>query len=170
MVGLTDAADRLERANSAAGEAVAWALPVMVAAQAGAVVLRYAFGVNLIFVQESILFLHALVFLLGAAAAFARDAHVRVDLLQHRLSARAAAVVDLLGILIFLLPFCCALAYFALPYVWDSVRILEGSREATGLHLVFLLKTTILGFAGLLFLQGVARALRCLSRLSGAGR
>jgi TRAP-type mannitol/chloroaromatic compound transport system permease small subunit len=93
---------------------------------------------------------------------------VRVDIFYAEASPRSRAVVDLLGAIVLLLPFCCVLAWFALPYVGRSWAILERSREASGLPLVFLLKTLIPVFAVLLGLQGIAQAIRAALVLTSA--
>jgi TRAP-type mannitol/chloroaromatic compound transport system permease small subunit len=93
---------------------------------------------------------------------------VRVDIFYADASRRARAAVDLLGAIVLLLPFCCVLAWFALPYVGRAWAILERSREASGLPLVFLLKTLIPVFAILLGLQGIAQAIRAGLALAGA--
>jgi TRAP-type mannitol/chloroaromatic compound transport system permease small subunit len=75
-------------------------------------------------------------------------------------SARTKAVVDLLGALLLLVPFALVLLWLSVPYAARSWAILERSQEASGLPLVFALKTLIPLFAGLMALQGVAQAIR----------
>jgi TRAP-type mannitol/chloroaromatic compound transport system permease small subunit len=105
---------------------------------------------------------------MGAAAwTLQQGGHVRVDIFYADASPRRRAVVDLLGALVLLLPFCGVLIWFALPYVGRSWAILERSREASGLPLVFLLKTLIPVFAVLLGLQGAAQAIRAALVLVG---
>lgn len=140
----------------------------MVVLQAGTVLFRYVFGVNLLFIQDAVLYLHAFIFLLGSAATLAMNGHVRVDVIFRSLSERQKAWVDCLGIVFFLFPFCIALLLFSLPYITASWGYLEGARETTGLHLVFLLKTAIAGFALLLILQGISILIRRISTLGGS--
>ena len=144
------------------GRTIAWLTLLMVLVQFTIVVLRYAFNTGWIAMQESILFMHALVFMLGAAFTLQRDAHVRVDIFYNRLSVRGKAIVDLLGTLLLLLPVCVFIFAMSWGYVTESWRLLEGSREAGGLPGVFLLKTTMLLMAGLLVLQGIANLARNL--------
>jgi TRAP-type mannitol/chloroaromatic compound transport system permease small subunit len=147
------------------GRSIAWLTLAMVLVQFTIVVLRYAFNTGWIAMQESILFMHALVFLLGAAFTLKRDAHVRVDIFYSRMSGQGKAVVDLLGTLLLLLPVCLFIFVMSWEYVTESWRLLEGSREAGGLPGVFLLKSTMLLMAGLLMLQGVAMLGRSLVTL-----
>ncbi len=155
----------LDAIAGATGRAVAWLTLLMVIATVAVVVLRYGFGIGLIWLQESVTWMHAAVFMLGAAWTLKEDGHVRVDVLYRGFSSRGKAVVDLAGTLFLLLPTCAYLLYESLPYVASSWRVLERSREAGGLPALYLLKTVIPAMAALLMLQGVAEALRALSRL-----
>jgi TRAP-type mannitol/chloroaromatic compound transport system permease small subunit len=131
------------------------------------VMMRYALGIGSIWLQESILYAHAALFMLAAAWTLAVGGHVRVDIFYAQAKPRTRAVVDLFGALVFLLPFAIALAALSIPYVERSWAILERSREASGLPLVYLLKTLIPIFALLIGLQGVAQAIRAALVLSG---
>ena len=130
------------------------------------VLLRYVLGLGSIWLQESILYAHAALFLLAAAWTLKEGAHVRVDVFYASATPRTKAWIDLLGALFLLLPFTLAILWFALPYVERSWAILERSRETSGLPLVFLFKTLIPVFALMLALQGVAQAIRALALLS----
>jgi len=78
------------------------------------------------------------------AWALQQDGHVRVDIFYTNMSRRNRAWVDLLGTVLFLIPFCVFVLVTAGPYVMTSWKLLEASREAGGLPLVFLLKSLIL--------------------------
>ncbi|MGD8743032.1 MAG: TRAP transporter small permease subunit [Granulosicoccaceae bacterium] len=164
---LSRLAGAIDSLNEWTGRSIAWLTLLMVLVQFAIVVLRYAFNIGWIAVQESILFMHALVFLLGAAFTLKRDAHVRVDIFYSRMSPRGKAMVDLLGTLALLLPVSLFIFITSWEYVTSSWHLLEGSREAGGLPGVFLLKSTILLMAGLLVLQGGAMLARSLVTLLG---
>jgi TRAP-type mannitol/chloroaromatic compound transport system permease small subunit len=157
---LSRLADCIDRLTAAIGRAVAWCALAMILVQGTVVLMRYAFGLGSIWLSETIMYAHASLFLLAAAWTLQAGGHVRVDIFYAGASPRTKAVVDLAGALIFLLPFALTLGWLALPYVARSWAILERSREASGLPLVFLLKTLIPLFALLLALQGVAQAIR----------
>jgi TRAP-type mannitol/chloroaromatic compound transport system permease small subunit len=144
------------------GRAIAWLTLCMVLTQFAVVILRYVFELGWIAMQESILFMHAVVFLLGAAYTLRHEGHVRVDIFYRRLSRQGQALVDALGTLFLLLPVCGYIFSASWGYVADSWQLLEGSREAGGLPGVFLLKTSILLMAGLLSLQGLSMLLKNL--------
>src|SRR5262249_56676670 len=124
-------------------------------------------GVGSIWLGEAIVYAHATLFMAAAAWTLQRGGHVRVDIFYADAAPRTRAIVDLVGALLLLLPFVGVLAWFSLPYVARSWAILERSREASGLPLVFLLKTLIPLFALLLGLQGLAQAARAVLTLTG---
>ena len=122
--------------------------------------MRYGLGIGSIWLQESILYAHAALFLLAAAWTLRNDGHARIDILYGEASPRTKALVDFLGALLLLLPFMAVLAWYSWPYVARSWAILERSQEVSGLPFVYLLKSLIPLFAVLMALQGVAQAIR----------
>jgi TRAP-type mannitol/chloroaromatic compound transport system permease small subunit len=160
MPRLAAIADRIDRAIAAIGRVGAWGVLAVVLLEFTVVLLRYGFGVGSIWLQETVVYAHAALFMLAAAWTLAAGGHVRVDIFYARASARNKAWVNLLGTAFFLLPFMLALLLLSLPYVGRSWAILERSREASGLPLVFLLKTLIPAFAALMLLQGASLAIR----------
>jgi len=140
----------------------------MVLVQFLVVLLRYLFGIGSIWLTESIVYAHAMLFLLAAAWTLAAGGHVRVDIFYSGASARRRAWIDLCGAGLLLLPFMFAIFVLSLPYVGRSWSMLERSREASGLPLVFALKTLIPIFAMLLALQGFAQAVRAVQVLADA--
>lgn len=131
------------------------------------VLLRYVFDIGWIALQESIVYMHGTVFMLGAAFALTRDRHVRVDIFYRRWGPRRRALVDLLGTLGLLLPTSLFVLWIGWDYVADAWAVREGSREAGGLPGVFVYKSLILLMPALLVLQGVAWAARSVLVLTG---
>ncbi|HBC56981.1 MAG TPA: hypothetical protein DCZ03_07445 [Gammaproteobacteria bacterium] len=129
----------------------------MVLTQFTLVALRYFLNINSIALQESVLYMHATVFLLAAAYTYQQNGQVRVDIFYQRLSRRSQALVNMIGILFFLIPMMVFIFYVSWPYVADSWSIQEGSREAGGLAAVFILKTNILVMATLLGMQSLSQ-------------
>ena len=140
------------------GKSVAWLTVVMVLLTFAIVVLRYGFNLGWIWLQETVTYLHVMVFTVVAAWTLQQDGHVRVDIFYAEMPAKKRALVDLLGTLIFLVPFCIFVLVIAWPYVASSWKLLEGSREAGGLPLVFLLKSLILVLPALLLGQAFINA------------
>jgi TRAP-type mannitol/chloroaromatic compound transport system permease small subunit len=159
-------ADGIDRATAAVGRTAMWCCLFIVLVEFAVVVMRYALDIGSIRLQESILYAHAALFMLAAAWTLQVDGHVRVDIFYTRAKPRTRALIDLVGALIFLLPFAIVLAMLSIPYVMRSWVILERSPETAGLPFVYLLKTLIPLFAGLIGLQGVAQAIRAALVLS----
>lgn len=155
----------LDRFSVAVGRAAAWLTLVMVIITFVVVILRYVFDIGYIWVQESIIWMHAVVFMLGAAYTLRREDHVRVDVFYRDMTARQRAWVDLIGVLIFLLPLCAFLAWNSIDFVAQSWRIGEASREPGGLPFPFypMLKTVVLLMPLTVALQGTSLLLRSLA-------
>ena len=145
----------LRKLIALSGKAVAWLTVVMVLLTFTIVVLRYGFNLGWIWLQESLTYLHVAVFSVVAAWTLQQDGHVRVDIFYASMTKRNRARVDLLGSLIFLIPFCVFVLVISWPYVSNSWKLLESSREAGGLPLVFLLKSLILVMPALLLGQAI---------------
>ena len=163
--------EALERLSEVTGSVVAWLTVLMVIGTFVIVVLRYGFDLGWIAMQESIVWMHAAVFMLGAAYTLKRDEHVRVDIFYRRMSARRRALVDLAGTVVFLLPMAVFLTVSSWDYVATSWAIREASREAGGLPYPFvpILKSLIPATALMLTLQGVAILLGSVLTLSERG-
>ena len=153
-------ADRLDRINRRIGLSVRWLALVMVLVQFGIVVLRYVYGMSWIALNESVLYMHATLFMLGAGYTLLIDGHVRVDIFQARAGARGKAWIDLIGHVVLLIPSMLALLYWSWPSVRNAWAIREGAISVGGIPAVFLLKTLIPAFCVLLLVQSVA----CLAR------
>lgn len=147
------------------GHVVSWLTLGVVLITFTVVLLRYVFNLGWIAMQESITYLHAAVFMLGAAYTLRHDGHVRVDILYRKASPRAQAWIDLLGALLLLLPVCIFIVWASWDYVAVAWSLREGSQEAGGLPAVFILKTVIPVMALLLILQGCSQALRSILTL-----
>lgn len=162
--GLTSALDRF---SGFVGRAAAWLTLFMVVVTFVIVVLRYVFDIGFIWLQESVIWMHAAVFMLGAAYTLREEEHVRVDVFYRDMSERRRAWVDLVGVLIFLLPLCVFLAWNSFDFVLQSWKIGESSREPGGLPFPFLpmLKSVILLMPITVSLQGLSLFLRSLARV-----
>lgn len=144
------------------GMAIRWLALAMVLIQFGIVVARYVFGLSDVAVQESVLYLHATLFMLGAGYTLLVNGHVRVDIFYSRLSDIGQRRIDLFGHLFLLTPTMVAVIYWSWPAVTNSWSILEGPISVGGIKAVFLLKTLIPAFAVLLLLQSASEVMRIL--------
>ena len=157
----------LDRLSTLLGRMAAWLTLGMVLVTFIIVIMRYVFDAGLIWLQETVIWMHAFVFMVGAAYALQKDEHVRVDIFYRKLSSRGRALVDLLGVLLFLLPLCVFLAWKAFDFVALSFRMHEASRESGGLPypMIPLLKSILLVMPVTVGLQGIALLLQSLRTL-----
>ncbi|WP_316976432.1 TRAP transporter small permease subunit [Shumkonia mesophila] len=153
--------------NRAMGRTVSWIVVPMVLIQVAIVLMRYVFGIGSIMLQESVIYMHAVLFMATVGYTLLHDEHVRIDIFYRETSPRRKALVDLVGTLIFLIPVCALIWWVSLPYVRASWRVLEGSKETSGIPGVFLLKSLLLLFTVLLAAQGVSMAIRSVATLAG---
>lgn len=158
----------IDTLNESLGRWISWLALTMVLVMGLIVVLRYAFQIGSISLQESVMYLNALIFTFGAAYTLKQQGHVRVDVFYNRLSPRARGVVDLLGTGIFLTLTAGFIIWASWDYVAVSWRIREGSAESSGLPFVYLLKTSLLVLPLLLIIQGIAEALKSMQQILGA--
>ncbi len=163
--GMQTVINALDALSDWIGRTLCWLTLAMMVITCLVVILRYGFDQGSIALQESVMYLHGCVFMLGIAYALRHRAHVRVDIIYERSSPRWRALVDTLGTLFFLFPFALFLLYSSFGYVSQSWSLAESSAQPGGLPGVFVLKTLIPVMASLLLLQGVAELLRSLSVL-----
>ena len=156
----------IDRINNFVGKTVSLLTVVMVINVFLVVVLRYAFSISFIWMQESYTWMHGTVFMLGAGYTLLHNGHVRIDVFYRTASRQYQAVVDLLGSVILMLPLLWVTWDRAVPMVQRSWRFYEKSAEAGGLPGLFLLKSVILVFCVLFALQGISLALRSVLTLA----
>jgi len=152
----------LDQVNRIAGRLVCWLALAMVLVQFVIVLLRYVFGISFIALNESVLYMHAALFMVGAGYTLLVDEHVRVDIFYAKARPAIQRRIDIFGHLVLLLPSMMALLYWSWPSVRNSWSILEGPISVGGIPASFLLKTLIPVFCVLLMMQSVACLLRNL--------
>ncbi len=161
-------ATAIDLINDGIGRGLAWLTLGMVLVTFGVVLMRYVFGLGSTILQESVVYMHAIVFMGCAGFALVHNGHVRCDIFYGAATPRAKAVIDLIGTFLFLIPMCVLVFWVTWPYAAASWAVLEGSPEGRmGIPAVFLLKTLILVFAGLLALQSVSLLLQSALFLAG---
>ena len=148
--------------NELIGRSVSWLVSAMVVITFLIVVMRYGFNFGTIAVQESVIYLHSIVFMLAIAYTYKHNAHVRVDIFYASFNEKNKAWVDFFGTLFLLMPLCLYLIFTSWEYASKSWQLLEGSREAGGLPLVYILKSLIPLMPTLLLMQAVATICHCL--------
>ncbi len=157
----------IDRFSDASGKLVAWLTLFMVIVTFIIVVMRYVFDAGLIWLQESVIWMHATVFMVGAAYTLKHEGHVRVDVFYRNMSQRRRAWVDTIGVLFFLLPLCGLLAVKSFDFAITSWSMHEASRESGGMPYpvlplvksVLIIMPVAVGLQGLSLLQ---RSMACL--------
>lgn len=151
--------------NDRLGRAIRWLGLLLVISTGLVVALRYLFNWSPIALQETMTYLHASLFMLGAAYTLKHNGHVRVDVFYQNFSARKQAYVNLFGTLFLLFPTCLFILVICFPYVAASWEIKETSIEGNGLPFVYLLKTLLLLQPILLMVQGVGEVLMSIHQI-----
>jgi TRAP-type mannitol/chloroaromatic compound transport system permease small subunit len=164
-------ANLVDGLNDKIGYGIKWLTLVMVLVGAGTAVLRYfgrglGLSLNLTPPTELQWYLFSLIFLLGAAYGLNQNVHVRVDVLYEKLSAKKQAWIDLVGTVIFLLPFSLVMLYVSWPAVRSSVQLMETSPDPGGLPR-WPIKIVILLAFGLLALQGLSQIVKQVEIIRG---
>lgn len=160
-------ADKLEALVRTVGRITATFAFIMVVLTCVIVVERYLFRTGSISLQESVTFLHAALFMLAAAYTLAAGDHVRVDIFYGRMLPHRKALVNALGTLLLLFPFCGFLIWSSWDYVTVSWQIREASQETGGLPFPFpaITKSFIPLTAFLLIVQGIVILFRSVAEL-----
>lgn len=164
-MNLSTICHHLEAINEHVGKVISWLSLAVVLLTFVVVVLRYGFDIGWIGMQESIAYMYAWLFMLGAGYTLKHDGHVRVDIFYRQFNERQQAWVNLAGSIFLLLPMFIFIAWASFDYVVASWQISESSREAGGLAFVYILKASLLLMPFLMLLQGTAMILASLQTL-----
>ena len=159
---LSKIALRINQFSYGVGQVISWLTLLLVMMVMTVVISRYLLGVGSIAIQESVSYVHAIIFMLGLAFTLQRGGHVRVDIFYREFSPRRKAMVDLTGATILLLPFCGLILVGSWDYVMASWAIKETSSETGGIAAVYLLKTLMIIMPITLGLQGIAQIINSI--------
>ena len=166
MSALAQLSKFIDRFNTFIGYLCAFFVFSMVIVVFTVVVLRYGFNIGFIWMQEVYVWLHSFVFMLGAGFTYLANEHVRIDVFYREASKKYKATVDLLGNIFLLLPFLYNIWKYSYPFVYRSFLMGEVSREAGGMPALYILKSAILWFCLVLFLQLVSNVIKSILTLS----
>ena len=164
---LLKVSDRIDAFITRIAKIAAWAGVFLIAVTIFDVVTRRFLVLGSTKLQELEWHFHVVLFALCIGFAYLKDSHVRIDLVRERLSKRTQWWIELLGCLLFLLPYCALVIYFSYDFTVRSYLNQEISASATGLTHRWIIKSAIpIGF-GLLALAGIAVLLRKIVELFG---
>jgi TRAP-type mannitol/chloroaromatic compound transport system permease small subunit len=159
----------LDNLSEWTGKTISWLALLMVVSTFIIVVMRYVMNSGNVAFQESVIYMHSFLFLLGAAYTLKHDGHVRVDIFYRPLSERNKAWVNIFGTVFLLFPVTLFIAYISWEYVATSWALTEGSQEAGGIPYRYILKSALIAMPVLMILQGIAELGRCILVLQGQG-
>jgi TRAP-type mannitol/chloroaromatic compound transport system permease small subunit len=155
----------IDRVNEWIGQLVAWVTLGLVLVVFIDVVMRYLFNTSFVFTQELEWHLFGFIFLIGAGYTLLHDGHVRVDIIYQRISPKAQAWIDLIGVIFFLIPGCLMLIDTSWAFTVNAWNVMEGSPDPGGIPFRFLIKGCIpVGFT-LILLQGVSLGIHCFFQI-----
>ena len=120
------------------------------------VIIRYMLNISYVALQELIMYFHALIFMFGLSYALKEKSHVKIDIIYNSLNKKNQYFISMLGTIIFIIPTSLFIVYSSMDMVTQSWSLLEGSSEAGGLDLVFILKSVIPITGFLIFLQALS--------------
>ncbi|MEM9054440.1 MAG: TRAP transporter small permease subunit [Pseudomonadota bacterium] len=156
--------DRISGAAMALAVTAAFAIILV---QLGAVLLRYVFGLSFSWLNDSVIFSFAMIFMLSTAATLRDDRHVRVDILRPSFSPQVRAMIELVGALFFIIPIGILILYAGSGMIARSWAGLETFNESDGLPIKYLFKSMVPLFAILLISQAISQAIKAAMSLRG---
>ena len=148
------------------GDICSWLSFILVILISLDVFLRYVFNFSSASLYELEWHMFAVIFMVGSSLTLQKDEHVRVDVFYNKFSDKGKNIINLIGNIIFLLPFSLIIFYTSIPFVEDSFKILESSPDPGGLPFRFLIKSIIPISFLLLAVQGVLNVFKNLKNLS----
>ena len=128
------------------------------------VIIRYMLNISYVALQELVMYFHALIFMFGVSYALREKSHVKIDIIYNSLSKKNQYFISMLGTIIFIIPTSLFIIYSSIDMVTQSWSLLEGSSEAGGLDLVFILKSVIPITGVLIFLQALSDIIKYVDR------
>ena len=128
------------------------------------VIIRYMLNISYVALQELVMYFHALIFMFGVSYALKEKSHVKIDIIYNSLSKKNQYFISMLGTIIFIIPTSLFITYSSIDMVAQSWSLLEGSSEAGGLDLVFILKSVIPITGVLIFLQALSDIIKYVDR------
>lgn len=150
----------LKKIISKTGKISSWFSLALVLLISTDVLLRYVFNFSTAALYEMEWHLFAIIFLLASPYTLQKNKHVRVDVFYNNFSKRKKNIIDLIGNIIFLIPFSFIIFYTSLPFVEDSYSILESSPDPGGLPYRFIIKSIIPIAFFLLMIQGILNTIK----------
>ena len=154
----------IEKVIDSIANTLAYLLALMIILVFITVFTRYMLNVSYVALQELIMYFHAILFMFGVSYALKEKSHVKIDIIYNSLNKKYQYYISLLGTIIFIIPTSIFITYSSMDMVIQSWLLLEGSSEAGGLDLIFILKSVIPITGFLIFLQAISDIIKYMDR------
>lgn len=154
---MKDFAKRIEFLVTSIGKIFSWSIAVLLVAIVTQVSMRYALGQTNTMLEDSLWYLFSMTLALGLSYTMTHDGHVRVDFLYHNYSPKTKAIVDIVGIVLFVIPLYLFLLWHGWDYAFNSYSINESSPNPGGMPWLWLVKGLLPLSSLLLLIESIAR-------------
>ncbi len=154
----------IEKVIDGIANTLAYLLALMIILVFITVFARYILNVSYVALQELIMYFHAILFMFGVSYALKEKSHVKIDIIYNSLNKKYQYYISLLGTIIFIIPTSIFITYSSMDMVIQSWLLLEGSSEAGGLDLIFILKSVIPITGFLIFIQALSDIIKYMDR------
>ncbi len=154
----------IEKVIDSIANTLAYLLALMIILVFITVFTRYMLNVSYVALQELIMYFHAILFMFGVSYALKEKSHVKIDIIYNSLNKKYQYYISLLGTIIFIIPTSIFITYSSMDMVIQSWLLLEGSSEAGGLDLIFILKSVIPITGFLIFIQALSDIIKYMDR------
>ena len=157
----------IENITLKVGRTTSWLILFMTLIAFSVALLRYFFNIGFVWMQESYIWMHGLVFLLGSAYTLLDDKHVRVDIFYDKFSIKTKAIIQIITILFFVIPLSTLIVVEGLPFVEMSFLQNESSGDPGGLCCRWIIKSSmVVGFLVVL-IQSITELKKAYIKLKG---
>ena len=158
----------IDALNDLIGRSVTWLTLIVVTVSATNAIIRKLFHVSSNAWLELQWYLFGAIFLLASGYTFLKNEHVRVDVVSQMFSRRTQIIIEIIGLLFFLLPAFGLVLWLSVPFFYKSFVFLEQSSNTGGLIRWPVKLLLPVGFS-LLLLAGLSHLIKCIAFLVGAG-
>lgn len=166
MGGLLALSRGIDRINTVIGRSVSWLILIAVIVSAGNAIIRKVWSISSNAWLELQWYLYGAAFLLAAAYTLLENEHIRIDILYGARSRRTQHWIDLIGHLLFLMPFVTLMIWYLYPWAMRSYYRGEVSTNAGGLVLWPAKMLLLAGFV-MLFFQGISEIIKKIAVMRG---
>ena len=166
MGGLLAISRGIDRMNTVIGRSVAWLILVAILVSAINAIVRKVFSVSSNAWLELQWYLFGAAFMLASAYTLLQNEHIRIDVVYGRWSRRVQHWIDLLGTLLFLLPFTVLMIWVVAPRLIQNIAAQEVSMNAGGL-LIWPARALLLAGFVLLLIQGLSEIVKKIAIMRG---